>query len=177
MKQKYWDRLESILTPDLDEIKNNLIVKENNQYNVFGNYLITPIGLDVEVKFKGVITHHFATLKSAVSWCIADKFRQYSLCQEIKNLDQDQTRLNDDINTTLHILKDLTNIEQKNIVEVKLQNKQLKLDLVHNSLLKCANRAKYWQIRGFNDEIARTRRQASNTTTRSSDRKSIWEKN
>lgn len=174
MKQKYWDRLESIITPDLEVIKNNLMVKEQDQYSVFGNYVLKSIDHGVEVRCLGVLKHNFSGFRSAVSWCIADKFRQFRLSEEIERLDEQQFRLNNDIIVIRGILKDLTDVDQKTIVETKLQDKRLKLDLVRNRLLKCVDRAKYWQIRGFNDEIARSRRQASNTTNRPSDRKSTW---
>jgi hypothetical protein len=49
---------------------------------------------------------------------------------------------------------------------LKVEHRREQLARVSDQLTKCVNLAKYWQIRGFNNETARTGRSASQRTSR-----------
>lgn len=161
-------KLESILSDDIDSVKNNLIFATDEGYNVFDVYKLIKRGNEIEViKHRNVIGV-FSSTRTAISWCIVDKYKQYRLSDEIQQLDLSRKRLRDDVETSsLHMPK-FKNSPAREIAELKLDTKKSLLGAIEQRLDKCANLAKYWQLRGFNNEIERTRRTAQNRDHRSS---------
>jgi hypothetical protein len=100
-----------------------------------------------------------------LSWCIADKFKQYNIARELIQLDNNLHHLTIDINTRAAIGERVKNAEQREIILTKLESKILKKKEIENRLSKYINRAKYYQQRGFDNETARTGRAATNKTS------------
>jgi hypothetical protein len=164
------DRLEKIMMGDLDQTCQNLILKDSNGYQAFGNYSLKKIR-DGVVVTKHVVNHKkFLNMRNAVSWCVADKYQQLNLSREIESLDRQCGLLQADISMRSNMLQKLKDADQREIIKIKLSTKQLLLKTISERLDKCVNLAKYWQIRGFNNEIARTRRTTPARTNFSSNR-------
>jgi hypothetical protein len=166
ISNKILSRLEEILGPDLPRLIENSIVKNQNQYNMFNTWVIQPQSGTVHVIDPRNCTLEFGSLKSAMAWCIAKKYKNIKLADEITQLDLKESKLKTDIVITKQILSRVSDRERKTISQIKLEDTQLRLQFTQSQMEKCVNRAKYCQLRGFNDEIARTRRPASNRTTR-----------
>jgi hypothetical protein len=174
MKQQHLDKLENMLGADIEAAKQNLMVKQSDgSYYLFGMFTV--------VETRGKITVHdcsqrvleFSSIKSAVGWCIAKKYQEYTLANEIQQLDRNMAWQN---STALILTATAANIkdpDRKLIAIHKREDANHKTRTTKTRLQKCLSRAKYLQIRGFNDEIARTRRQAPTRSSRTSDRKSI----
>ena len=77
-------------------------------------------------------------------------------------LETKKIRIQDDVSAQVAHVDRFTDAEQRELVQLKLHHKQSVLNQVNEQLNKCVNLAKYWQIKGFNNEIARTRNQTSN---------------
>jgi hypothetical protein len=101
-----------------------------------------------------------------LSWCIADKFKQYNVARDLIQLDNNLYHLTVDIGTRAAIGDRTKNADQREIILTKLENKILKKKEIENRLAKCVNWAKYYQQRGFDNETARIGRAAANKTSR-----------
>jgi hypothetical protein len=100
-----------------------------------------------------------------VAWCIADKNRQYNLANEIQHLDFTLLRLRNDIETRSSQARKSYGTFWET-VSAKAEHKRLQSQQIENELTKCINSAKYWQLRGSNNETARTGRNTPYKTNR-----------
>jgi hypothetical protein len=160
-------RLEQVLSSEYDSVKQNLMFSTPQGYELFDVYTIskTPNGATVQKSSSTPI--EFTSTKSAVSWCIADKYNQFRLADEIMQLDKTRRRLREDVLFSQVYTRQLRDATVRETASLKLQVKQDILQSTETGLEKCANLAKYWQLRGFSNEIERTRRPASNSNYRS----------
>jgi hypothetical protein len=160
-------RLEQVLSSEYDSAKQNLMFSTPEGYQVFEIYNITktPNGALVRKNANSII--EFTSTKSAVSWCIADKYNQIRLADDIIQLDKTRRRLREDVLFSQVYTRQLRDVTVRETAALKLQVKQDSLRSTETGLEKCANLAKYWQLRGFSNEIERTRRTASNSNYRS----------
>jgi hypothetical protein len=171
-----WTKLQHLLNQDLALAEQNIMIKELDHYKVFGCFEIWPKANTVQIKKYGNPIQDFASMKSAISWCIAEKYQQLKLSREIAMLDKDRSRLTQDLSASNSMLQQVKDLGRREILRVKIDAKRLYLKSVEDRLSKCVNYAKYCQIRGFNDEIARTRRPTPHRTSRFSAAKPVWQK-
>ena len=171
-QQRALDRLEQIISPDFDEICKNVIFEEENGVSAFGVYFLERNEFGVCVTKNHLYKGDFSSMRTALSWCVADKYNQFTLKEEIQRLDKLRWDLKTDLDTRLKITQRIKDPARAEVIETKLSTKRHKLQAISNRLDKCVSLAKYWQIRGFNNEIARTRRTSPDRTNRPSDRKS-----
>ena len=164
------------MKPDLEfermfrqEFKNiapNLIWQSKDGYEVFGHYKIQPKSRGYQV-FCGLSeVGIFSSTRTALSWCIADKNRDYNTSREILRTDNKLTALKNDINTRAAIGDRSRDPNLREIILTKLESKIIQKKMLENQLNKYVNWAKYIQQRGFNNETARTGRSQSETTSR-----------
>lgn len=124
-------------------------------YVVFGRYYIKSKENKFAVETWDREIHKFATKRTAISWCIADKVNHLNLAIQILNLDRKQQILEADINTRKTLGAQSRTEDFAEIVNTKIQPKIEQHKMVVGELEKCINSAKYIQIRGFNNETAR----------------------
>jgi hypothetical protein len=155
------------LLKEFPTLEHNSIWKNSDgNYTVFGRYSIVKetAGYRVHCALSDVGVFHSS--KSALSWCIADKFKQYNIARDLIQLDNNLYHLTTDISARAAIGDRTKDADQREIILTKLENKILKKKEIENRLAKCVNRAKYYQQRGFDNEIARIGRTATNKTSR-----------
>lgn len=162
------NKLEKMLHNDIVQIQENAIFKSEHGYEVFNRYTVTKHNSYVKVLRGNKEAKIFSSTRNALSWCVADKYNQIKLADKIELLDQQRIRLHNDVSTAMAAAAKIKDYDFKEIVELKLDTKQRLLKKVEHGLDKCVTLAKYWQLRGFNDEIERTRRTASNKENRAS---------
>lgn len=142
------------------EIRRNIdqmiVPNEHDGYIVFGRYQIEPADVGVKVTTLDDTIHHFGSKRSAVSWCVADKQNNINLAQQILVLDRKQNTLSADIQCRKAQADRGKTQEFYEIVNTKIQPKIAQQASVTAELEKCIKMAKYMQIRGFNNETART---------------------
>lgn len=162
-KQKLLSRLEQVLMPEFERVLDASILPDAVGYKVFNRYHIIPGKNKVTVDHMHFLeTKKFTTQRTALSWCIADRYGQIKLADDIIFLETKKMRMQDDVSAQVDHVDRFTDFEQRELVRLKLHHKQSVLHQVNEQLNKCVNLAKYWQIKGFNNEIARTRNQPSN---------------
>ena len=160
MKKFPIGRLQQIVEDDLEQLRGLMMFKSNNKYHLFGQYTVEkmPNGLFcIERDRRDPIV--MSTMRSAVSWCIADRYQKLELARMIQELDNERAMLTNNITVRQHLMQKIQDLDRKELVALKIANKKTSLRFVENRLTKCINSAKYWQTKGFNcDETARSRR-------------------
>jgi hypothetical protein len=142
------------------ELKRNIdsIIIDNGDSGivVFGKYCIQPQGTRFQVSTWDKTIHSFSTKKTAMSWCTTDHQQQYNLSNQILVLDCKKQALAADIYCRQTIGERGRTESFYEIINMKLQPKIDQYNSVTAELEKCVNQAKYMQIKGFNNETART---------------------
>ena len=151
-------KLQRMVDADMRSLERHIITEDQGRYTLFGDYEIRSNQDEAHVYHNGDLKFIASSLRAAVSWCVAEKHRRHELSNEISRLDQQQHRVQRDINNTRMMLPRISSTELRSSVSDKLRRKEQVLEDVKIRLSNCIDRAKYIQIRGFNDEIARTRR-------------------
>lgn len=142
---------------------------DDGDYELFGKYRIVPVAknkyfvycYDNEVGM-------FTSSRTAVSWCIIDKHQEYNLARQLLNADRTLGLLNNDISVRSMMSQRNRQRDAREIIDTKLETKIIHKKALENEVTKYVNRAKYLQQRGFQNEIARTGRNATNKTSRQS---------
>jgi hypothetical protein len=142
------------------ELKRNIdsIIIDNGDGGivVFGKYCIEAKDSGFCVSTWDREIHSFSSKKSAMSWCTADHQQQYNLSNSILVLDRKKQALAADIYCRKTVGERGRHENFYEIINMKIQPKIDLYNSVDAELEKCVNRAKYLQIRGFNNETART---------------------
>ena len=160
MKDFAVDRLKQLIEEDLDNLRGLLIYKSHGKYYLFDLYTIEKI---VEGSYKIYRDRKdpllLSTLRTAVSWCIADYNHKFELAHKILQLDKERAALANTVVVRQYQMKKMKDPLQKELAALKISHRKTNLQQVENRLTKCVNSAKYWQTKGFNcDETARPRR-------------------
>ena len=163
--QKAFHRLHDMVAQDLAALAPNTILPDGRGYLAFEIYSIQPQQGLWRVTKRQEQVALMTGLKSAVSWCVADKYHQHRLSTDIENLDQQKLMLESDIAAREHLAKRRLPISP-DALAAKLASRRWRLAQIDERLAKCVNVAKYWQLRGFNNETARAGRTASHRTHR-----------
>jgi hypothetical protein len=159
-------RLQQVLEPELLQILPNSILPQDDGYLAFGRYLIKKDSNRWTVCQDRRDPREFGSARTALSWCIAEKNQQYHVSSQIQKLDQERSMLASDIDTRSHLQLKIRDAHLREAVDAKISNRKHRLHWVQTTLDKWVNVAKYWQIRGFNNETSRTGRSPSHRTNR-----------
>jgi hypothetical protein len=143
------------------EVKRNLhnmiVDIDKDNYVVFGKYYLCLQHQSVSVhSLGGDLIGKFGNKRTAISWCVADNKNMLSLAQNIKNLDRKKSLLSADIHCRRSAADRSRQQGFSEMVLTKLQTKIEQHTMVDRELEKCLNLAKYIQLRGFQNETART---------------------
>ena len=149
-----------------DIIPNTIWQNDNGVYEVFGHYRIEPVRPGYRVTCAATEVGIFASTKTALSWCIADKNRAYNTARELLTLDNKVASITHDIATRAAVGDRSQNPGLREIILTKLESKIIQKKMLENQLTKCVDWAKYIQQKGFDNETARTGRSQPNKTSR-----------
>lgn len=159
--------LEQLVRQELREIMPNVIWRnERGEYELFGRYKIVAKRPGYEVWCHSSMVGHFNSTKTAVSWCIADKYQHYNLARQLLNTDTLLGYLNNDIVARMAVANRTRKAQLREDIEIKLEPKIIRKRQLENELSKCVDLAKYLQQKGFENETARSSRSGPNKTSR-----------
>ena len=159
--------LNKLFRKEFPDLSANLIWQNDaGGYEVFDRYVITPEKHGFRVHCSATDVGLFSTTKTALSWCIADKYTHHNLARDILTLDNKLSSLTSDISTRANLADRSKQPLFRETIETKLETKIIRKKQVEQELTKCVNYAKYCQQRGFNNETVRTGRNPSNKTSR-----------
>ena len=149
--------LNKLFRKEFPDLSANLIWKNDaGQYEVFDRYVITPEQQGFRVHCSATDVGLFSTTKTALSWCIADKYKHHNLARDILILDNKLSSLTSDISIRANLADRSKQPLFRETIETKLETKIIRKKQVEQELTKCVNYAKYCQQRGFNNETVRT---------------------
>lgn len=164
---KHTNDITRILYQEFPEVLPNALWKNNDgTYSVFGKYIIVPESLQYRVFCSASDMGTFTTTRSALSWCIADKYQAYNLARELKEVDEKLRVLSNDISARASLADHSRCWEFREAVGTKLETKIIRKKQLENQLAKCVNWAKYCQQQGFANETQRTGRVQPNKSSR-----------
>ena len=73
---------ERMIQSEFKNVESNLVWQnENGDYELFGKYLIVSVKPGYRVYCSEQEAGIFSSTRTAVSWCIADKYSNYKLAQ------------------------------------------------------------------------------------------------
>lgn len=151
------DKLERFAERELKRNIDSLILDDGDGSIIaFGRYYIEPVDTRFQVSTWDKVIHCFASKKTAMAWCTADKYKHYNLSNMILVLDRKKQVLAADIYCRRALGERGKTESFYEIINMKIQPKIDLYSSVTAELEKCVNQAKYMQIRGFNNETART---------------------
>ena len=158
---------ERMFRQEFKDVTPNLIWKtDSGEYEAFGRYRIVPQRPGYRVFCSATEVGTFHSTKTAISWCIADKHSAYNTARELLTVDNKLNALTQDINARAAIGDRSKNPELRETILTKLESKIIHKKQLENQLTKCVDWAKYMQLRGFDNETARTGRSQPNKTSR-----------
>jgi len=164
---KFDQDFERMVRQELREIMPNVIIPlDNGCYEVFGKYMIIPERPGYTVMCHATQVGFFHSTRTAMGWCIADKYKDYNLARDLLLLDNKLSYLDNDIMLRANLADRSKRPDFRETVGAKLESKIIHKKAVENQLANCVNLAKYLQQRGFNNETARTGRGQSNKASR-----------
>ena len=159
--------LEAWVREELKTVLPNIIWRnEAGEYEVFGRYKIAQKKDGYHVVCHATDVGLFSSTKSAISWCVADKYRDYNLARQILLTDTRLDAISSDIFTRMAAANRSRKIEFKENIDAKLEPKIIRKKQLEKQLANLINSAKYLQQRGFDNEIARSSRTTKNQTSR-----------
>lgn len=150
----YQEKLESFAARSTD-VLSNAIIPLPTGYLVFGKYNLQSNGDVYDVYLYDDFVATFSSKRTAISWCIAERFRQHQLSFDIRVLDAKKSQLAADIYARQRLSQRSNREQFAEMVETKLEPKIRYLNTIKAELEKCVNSAKYLQLRGFSNETAR----------------------
>jgi hypothetical protein len=159
--------LEAWVRNELRTIMPNFIWRnDEGEYELFGRYRIVPTRPGYTVYCLANSVGEFSSTKTAVSWCVADKYRNYNLAREIYNTDTRLTAVGNDVFVRAGIANRSKRADFQESIDIKLETKIIRKKELEKQLDKCVNLAKYLQQKGFDNETARSSRNGTNKTSR-----------
>lgn len=129
---------------------------EDGVYEAFGKYKIVPQNPGYTVLVNDDEQGYFNSTRTAVSWCIADKYKRYNLARELLTYDNMLANISNDIFVRTGVATRSRNPDIREKIETKLEPKIIQKRELESQLTKCVNWAKYLQQKGFENETSRS---------------------
>jgi hypothetical protein len=128
---------------------------EDGDYEAFGKYHIIPQKPGYRVYVNDDDQGFFNSSRSAISWCVADKYNKLNLARDLLKFDNMLANISNDIFVRAGIANKTKDPNVKESIETKLEPKLIQKRELEQQLTKCVNWAKYLQQKGFDNETSR----------------------
>lgn len=151
MKKINFEKIEKFLEKEFkNKVDKLIIIDENNNYLVFGKYIIKKIAEVYEVSHKTTMTLKiFSQLKNAVSWCIFDSKNMINVARRLQVIDKEISSINTVIMLHQKLCKNTKNNESKLIYLAKLNEEKLKRNILLSELNQLLRQSDDIQKRNF----------------------------
>ena len=133
----------------------NGILQTKDSIQAFGVYSIYKHNTYYRIYKNKMVIAETSTAKCALAWCIADKYKVNHLRDRIEQLDHYLSSKQVEIECYKNVINTPVPTERKQVIEDKLQESLLRAKRTKNQLDKCLNSAKYYQLKGFENETSR----------------------
>lgn len=148
-------KLFNLAQRELNRMQADLIIKSTKGYQAFGMFDVQSQDNVFSVFREGQHCGNFSSAKVALSYCIAEKARQYNLGIRIQQLDQHVASARQSVTSRKHIMERLRDQPAKEILYTKIQHRRQQQHELENQLEDCVKQAKYLYLRGLNNETQR----------------------
>lgn len=149
--------IERLITQEFRQMLSVLVWQnEDGEYEAFGKYRIVPENPGYRVYINDDEQGFFNSTRTALSWCVADKYRRYNLAKDLLALDNMLANINNDIFVRAGVASRSRDVQQRENIETKLESKIIHKRAIESQLNKCVNWAKYLQQKGFENETSRS---------------------
>lgn len=128
---------------------------EDGDYEAFGKYHIIPQNPGYRVFIDQDEQGFFNSTRTAIAWCVADKYKKYNLSRDLLLFDNMLANIKNDIFVRAGVANKTKDPVIKESIETKLEPKFLHKRELEQQLTKCVNWAKYLQQKGFENEASR----------------------
>ena len=81
-----FSKIDKFIKDELNNLKDILIIKDQNSYTLFGKYKIISHKNLIKVT-KGDIGHEFGSIRNAVVWCTLDHAKRFAEAHRLLELD------------------------------------------------------------------------------------------
>ena len=129
---------------------------EDGEYEAFGKYRIVPEKPGYTVYINNDQQGFFNSTRTAISWCVADKYQKFNLARDLLLFDNVLANISNDIFVRAGVANKTRDLDIKEKIETKLQPKIIQKRVLEQQLNKCVNWAKYLQQKGFENETSRS---------------------
>lgn len=150
-EQKMMQALEKIVDKNFFyQLKDHVIIQEDNNYSLFDQYTITNYKDYCELKKDtSDKSYIFSHIKYAVTWATLDKINKVPECNRVLFLDQCLFGI--DVNLKIHskIFKKSKDVDTKLLFHSKYVEEKLKKKRIMNELDLLINKAKSYQLNKF----------------------------
>jgi len=133
----------------------NSIFETDDEVSAFGQYRIKKSSTGCIILKRNVAIQETTNLRSALSWCIADKYNLIQLRNNLIKYDHELSRREKDVLYYIHTIKNSQDCDLKNTVLDRLIQCKDRIKCLKKKLDKCINSAKYCQQKGFDNETSR----------------------
>ena len=128
----------------------------DGEYEAFGKYRIVPQNPGYRVYIDEDEQGFFNSTRTAISWCVADKYKRYNLARDLLTYDNMLSNISNDIFVRAGVANKTKNADLREKIEMKLEPKIIQKRELESHLTKCVNWAKYLQQKGFENETSRS---------------------
>ena len=143
---------------ELLKYRSDIIINVGTGYEMFGRYRIMRDNHRFYVFKDENLIKEFTSLRTASSWCVADRYQQSLLAKEIQRLDDRMAVIEQSLRTRQHCRDHTHDSHKRCLLDTKISGRSQELNMVAKQLEKCVWRAKYLQFRGFHNDTQRHNR-------------------
>ena len=141
---------ERMIQSEFKNVESNLVWQnEDGDYELFGKYRIVSVRPGYRVYCSEQEAGVFSSTRTAVSWCIADKYSNFNLAQELLTIDRKLELLKNDIFVRSAVADRSKQAQFREDIGTKLETKIIYKKTLEAELIKCINWAKYKQQSEF----------------------------
>ena len=126
------ERIKQILGDSAESAKDNSIINTDRGFLVFDKYRIIDSAGIVQVLCRENFISDFTSKKTALSWCILDKFNQVIKAQEILELDSKRQQLQADLSVKQKLYKHYSDPVIRDSVAAKISQKEQLLFFINS---------------------------------------------
>lgn len=167
------EQLNAMVDEELPEWR-RVTVADRDGFLVFDKWLIIPTRHSAQLLDRnGEILHEFPLKSLATAWCILEHRQNYQQSTQLKLLSDSLIRYTNNLLFYENNLRKTTDFDRRDILRIRVFEDKAKIEQAQRELKKLLGQAKYIQIRGFQNETARTFSKQDNTDRKSSDRKPL----
>lgn len=140
---------------ELARIQNDLILRSETGYQAFGVFEIRQHDGVFQVHKNQELCGEFSSAKVALSYCIAERARNYNLGILLQNLDRHVEAARISVSTRRNLANKCRDNHIREILTSKIQHRRQQQHDLENQLEDCVKQAKYLYLRGLNNETQR----------------------